>query len=207
MTTLDSAAAPSQREKGPHPLLQVLSISAHDCLFSLHSLSLSLSLCLSLSHSLSISLSLSVSLSLSLQASHTSLLRRVVEDSTDPSLLSPLLWLLISQKLLNVSRLDDATATAILTLVRHCLLVVDHSNTAAVQTALDSVSMALALPEVEGAVNEEWVSAVVRLVTGVLEEYSECVCVMCTLSEYTTHHMLSLSSTGWSSVGWRGHCM
>lgn len=145
---------PSQRLKTPHPLLQVLS------LFSPSYLPLEPTF---------------ISLSLS-QASHTSLLRRVGEDSTDTSLLSPLLWLLISQKLLNISCLDQTSATAILTLVLHCLQQVDRCDTLAVQASLDSVSLSLALPEVQSAVDEEWVSSIVPLVTGLLEGDSEWVC-------------------------------
>lgn len=98
-----------------------------------------------------------------------------MEDSTDRSLLSPLLWLLISQRLLPISPLDKETASAILSLVCHCLQEMVRHDTLAVQAGLDSVSLALALPEVESAVDDEWISAVVPLVTGVLEGDGEWV--------------------------------
>ena len=68
------------------------------------------------------------------------------------------------------------TSVAIATLVRNCLEEACggcHSNTVGLQVAVDCLSLSLAVPEVQSAVGEEWVVAVVPCVAGLLEEEGE----------------------------------
>lgn len=99
----------------------------------------------------------------------------MAKDPLDSSLLPALLWLLLSRQLLPTSSLDTATAAAaILALIRTCLEQTGSDNsTVALQLVLDCVSLSLALPEVQSAVDEEWVASVVPLVAGLLEEDGE----------------------------------
>ena len=97
------------------------------------------------------------------------------ESPSDCSLLPALLWLLLSQQQLPLSSLDKETSAAMLVLIRFGL---EHAggSTVALQTALDCVSLALGLPEVQSAVDEEWVAAIVPLVAALLDDDGQPCC-------------------------------
>ena len=111
------------------------------------------------------------------QVSSSCLLQRLVRDPSDNSLLPALLWLLVARQQMPAAfPLDMPTSVAIATLVRNCLEEACggcHSNTVGLQVAVDCLALSLAVPEVQSAVGEEWVVAVVPCVAGLLEEEGE----------------------------------
>ena len=110
---------------------------------------------------------LSWTIYLSLQSSRAVLVQRATGDPSDSSLMPALLWLLLSQQLLLSPSLDQQTACAVLDVILCSLKQAD--SPASLQTALDGLSVALALPEVEGCVGEVWLAAVIPLVAALLD--------------------------------------
>ena len=110
----------------------------------------------------------------------SSLLQRVRECPSNTALLPALLWLLLSQQQLPSSSLDKETSAAVLALICSGLKQAGEGSVNLL-TALDCVSLALALPEVQTAADEEWVAAVVPRVTALLDEGDQPYTLVSTL--------------------------
>lgn len=92
------------------------------------------------------------------------------EDPTDIALLPGLMWLLLSWQQLPPTCLDTTAASPILALIQ-CSLeqTTRDSCTLTQQVALDCVSLSLAVPELQRAVDDVWIGSIVSAVAGMLE--------------------------------------
>lgn len=97
-------------------------------------------------------------------------MRRVSGDPADSALLPGLMWLLLAWQLLPSPSLDTTTAVAILALIRSSLeQATSESCTLTQQVALDCVSLSVAVPELQRAVDDVWMCSIVSGVAGMLE--------------------------------------
>ena len=131
-----SLSSPSSISLTPHPLLQVLSCS------SPHSLRLWSPL----------------------QASSARLLDQMDQHSSNSCVLSPLLWLLLAREMLALPPLSDTAVSSVLVAITGGF--VQKDDTLALQTALDCLSLALSLQEVQSGVDNAWLAKIVPLVSG-----------------------------------------
>lgn len=96
-------------------------------------------------------------------------MRRISEDPADCTLLPALMWLLLSWQQLPTISIDTATAPAVLGLIRVSLeQATSDSCTLKQQVALDCVSLSLAVPDLQRAVDDVWIASIVSVVAGML---------------------------------------
>jgi hypothetical protein len=97
-----------------------------------------------------------------LQASSSNVLSRALHHPSDLALLPALRWLLLAQQVLPMPPLEDTVARSLLSLIRLSLQQADSSS--ALETSLDTLSLALAVLEVQTQVDDAWLAATVPLV-------------------------------------------
>jgi huntingtin len=117
------------------------------------------------SHGLEVSLSSSsLTPHLLLQASSARLLDQLVQirGPGDPSLLPPLLWLLLAQEVLSLPPLNEVAVSSVLAAISGGLQ--QRDSTLLLQTSMDCFSLALSLREIQSGINDSWLATTVPLV-------------------------------------------
>lgn len=120
-------------------------------------------------------------------------MRRVSGDPADFALLPGLMWLLLSWQQLPPTSLDTPAASAILALIQSSLKQATmESCTLTQQVALDCVSLSLAVPELQRAVDDMWIGSIVSCVAGMLEmmdgEDTRNTCILMTMFTLAGDH-------------------
>ena len=83
------------------------------------------------------------------------------------TLLPALLWVLLAQHHLPLSRLDGSAISAVITSISERLRL--KESTLTLQTALDCLSLATSLPEFQAVVDDAWLARAVSLVSALTE--------------------------------------
>ncbi|CAI8011397.1 Huntingtin [Geodia barretti] len=99
-----------------------------------------------------------------LQASSARLLDQLVQSQGpgDPSLLPPLLWLLLAQEVLSLPPLNEAAVSSVLAAITGGLQ--QRDSTLLLQTSMDCLSLALSLREIQSGIDDAWLATTVPLV-------------------------------------------
>ena len=97
-----------------------------------------------------------------MQASSARLLELLDEGQGPPSLLPPLLWLLLAHETLSLPPLNEPSVQSVLTAIAAGLQ--DTDSTMLLQTSLDCLSLGLSLREIQRGVNDAWLITTVPLV-------------------------------------------
>ena len=99
-----------------------------------------------------------------MQASSARLLDQLVQSQGpgDPSLLPPLLWLLLAQEVLSLPPLNEAAVSSVLAAITGGLQ--QRDSTLLLQTSMDCLSLALSLREIQSGIDDAWLATTVPLV-------------------------------------------